>query len=521
MKDKKNIKFNKSLRFKVTIFVFILSCLIISVIYFLAKSIIIENFRKIENEFVSKNVQLTYDSYLYTIENLNIKLSDWAIWDDTYNFIQNNNIQYIESNLLNETFVNLGVDLMIFINNDGKVVYAKGVDRMDGTDLNIPEDLILLISKNSLLTKHSSVDDHRTGLLSLDSGFLKFASRPIVKSNNDGPTIGTLIFATYFDDDGVGVLSNLVNLPIKILLPDNNNHSNEISVFIKEDESDKIYGSKLVNDFFGNPAFVFEITNIRDIFLSGIKSVDFFTQAFIVSEILLLILLVFLANKFLIFRIKKLFLEVNKIGYESEKVNMRVSVDQGDDEISLLQININNMLDLIDSSKDKIIAEGEKAKHFFEVVFGIAVVLDKNSNVISINKNGAKMLEYEEDEILGKNWIDNFIPEKDRDSVRNLHKDASLNSQSEKYKYFENSIKTKSGNEVSIGWHNSVLLDKNGEVFETFSHGEDITERRKEEEIDRKEKDELENLNKLMIGRELKMAELKKEIEELKKGGER
>jgi len=65
----------------------------------------------------------------------------------------------------------------------------------------------------------------------------------------------------------------------------------------------------------------------------------------------------------------------------------------------------------------------------------------------------------------------------------------------------------------------SIMLRKGeeGEVVGYFFGVFDLTEIKKKEEELQEKMEELERFNKLAIGRELKMIELKKEIEELKK----
>ena len=55
-------------------------------------------------------------------ENLNSILKDWAYWDDTYNFINNRNPEYVKSNLNEESLENLSLNMMLFVNQSGEVV---------------------------------------------------------------------------------------------------------------------------------------------------------------------------------------------------------------------------------------------------------------------------------------------------------------------------------------------------------------------------------------------------------------
>jgi two-component system sensor kinase FixL len=82
---------------------------------------------------------------------------------------------------------------------------------------------------------------------------------------------------------------------------------------------------------------------------------------------------------------------------------------------------------------------------------------------------------------MGKNWFNNFIPK----GIRNQVKDTFaklMAGEVEALEYFENPVLTKDGEEKVIAWHNTVLNDQDGRVIGTLSSGEDITERKQNEE---------------------------------------
>ncbi len=151
------------------------------------------------------------------------------------------------------------------------------------------------------------------------------------------------------------------------------------------------------------------------------------------------------------------------------------------------------------------------SEKYLNIAGVVIVVINSDESVRMINNRGCKILGYTTEEIVGKNWFDNYIPQKSREDVRKVFR-RLMNSDNEATELYENPVLTKDGEEKIILWHNVALWDENKKITSTLSSGEDITEHKKiEEELETKN-DELEKFNKMLVGRELKMIELKKRV---------
>ncbi|MEJ2670871.1 MAG: PAS domain S-box protein [Deltaproteobacteria bacterium] len=125
--------------------------------------------------------------------------------------------------------------------------------------------------------------------------------------------------------------------------------------------------------------------------------------------------------------------------------------------------------------------EKETAQRYLDVAPVIFVVLDVSEKITLINKKGCEILGYPEEEIVGRNWIDNFIPKKIRGDMRVMLKRLHA-GEIEATEYLENAVLTKTGEERIIAWHNTILKNETGKITGCLSSGEDITERRRAEE---------------------------------------
>lgn len=118
------------------------------------------------------------------------------------------------------------------------------------------------------------------------------------------------------------------------------------------------------------------------------------------------------------------------------------------------------------------------ATHYVDLVGVMVLVLDSDGKILFINKKGVSILGYEdEDAIIGRPWIDCFIPERLRTQMWTIFRQLFEGDQ-QAVEYFENPILTRSGEERTIAWHNTHLVDEADTTVATLSSGEDITDRR-------------------------------------------
>ncbi|MBI9041114.1 MAG: PAS domain S-box protein [Lutibacter sp.] len=129
----------------------------------------------------------------------------------------------------------------------------------------------------------------------------------------------------------------------------------------------------------------------------------------------------------------------------------------------------------------QLVNEKNKAQNYLNVAGVMLVSIDSKGIVQLINPKGCEILGYSENEIIGKNWFDNFLP---KDEIHKIKEISNLiyKGKIEHVKYIENEILTKNGDKKLIAWTNVLILDLQGNITSTLSSGEDITERNKIQE---------------------------------------
>lgn len=147
-------------------------------------------------------------------------------------------------------------------------------------------------------------------------------------------------------------------------------------------------------------------------------------------------------------------------------------------------------------TEEKLYKEKEMFRHYLDIAGVIIVALDRDQKITLVNKKGTLLLGSSLENIIGKNWFDEFLPTEWKERLRQdfiaLVEGRPNELESE---CFENNILTVAGEERSILWHNSVLRDPIGNVIGTLSSGEDITERKRTNKILKDNNDMIRSVN--------------------------
>ncbi len=131
-------------------------------------------------------------------------------------------------------------------------------------------------------------------------------------------------------------------------------------------------------------------------------------------------------------------------------------------------------------AEEELRRERDRAQQYLDLAGVIMVAIGGDHKINLINIKGCEVLESTKEEIIGKDWFDNFVPERNRNEVKGIY-EKLIKGFIQPVEYAENNIITKSGKERIIAWHNTVLKDENGKIVGTLSSGQDISDKRKME----------------------------------------
>ncbi|TFF95508.1 PAS domain S-box protein [Candidatus Thorarchaeota archaeon] len=120
-----------------------------------------------------------------------------------------------------------------------------------------------------------------------------------------------------------------------------------------------------------------------------------------------------------------------------------------------------------------------RAQTYLDTAGTVIIAFDKNLRITMANKKACEVLETSESDLLGKDWVSEFIPESDREHIKSYLNNL-LDGKVTPDEKEEGAVLTPSGNKI-IEWYDSVLRDAAGQVVGIISAGPEITDRKKTE----------------------------------------
>jgi len=332
-------------------------------LYSVSTLIIEEGFIKVEQRDVEININRALDAVSDDINNLKTMNRDWAWWDDTYEFIENINPDYINASLGDESIAGLRLNLIIYINSAGETVFARGFDFQDKKEIPISDGVKKLVKKDSILLNHIEPQDSYSGIVLLPEGNLLISSYAIMNSDGEGPVRGTLIFGRYLDQAELLRLASITHMSLTLHRLDNEQLPDDFKVVLPSFSPDKkiivqplkggrVAGYTIFNDTKGSPALILRVDLPREIYNQGRMSVNYFLILLISVTLIFSSISIILIEKQVLSRILRLNKDVTQIK-KSKNPSGHVVVE-GKDEISYLSMSINDMLETLKHYRDHL-----------------------------------------------------------------------------------------------------------------------------------------------------------------------
>ena len=409
---------------KKLVLIFSASYILIFMCFFIASNtFLMKGFLEIEDSNIKRQTELGLKSLDLRIDELDQTTHGFAARDDTYYYVESGLKHFINELLLSSTFIDYEINFMAFLNSEGEIICSKAFNLVELRNIPFPSSIREPIEQHGVLKDHTETDNEVSGILMTLDGPILLSSRPIITTEESGPIIGTLICGRYLDFLEVEKLKESTFLSLEVIDVNDDKSPglheswslalNGSQISIERQGYDTIIGYSVLYDIFEEPILVLKVDSPRDVYTHGLLVFAYFIGSGVLAGVVIALLSIFVMNRFILTRIVKLSKDVSEIDpHMIATTNVAIP---GDDEVSMLSENIDEMLDALNlyqhrlKERERMATIGETSamvghdlRNPLQVVYLLGSRLDKKIGALrdsGVDDSDLKDLEYIEEKL--------------------------------------------------------------------------------------------------------------------------
>jgi len=256
----------------------------LGIVLFAAWSAIqLRSYAQLEEQDTLQNVGRAVSALDADVAYLDNKVTDWANWNDTIKFIETGNRDFLENNVNGTAMAGLAIDVMLFADSTGRIVHGQGYDFHAGRDAPISVAWPALLASNRRLREFPDLSQGRTGIVMLPEGPMIVAARPVLDSQGNGPSHGTILMGRYLDGSEAQELAATAHLSLSAYLLDDPQLPGDLRAVrpalsaaapfaVRPLDNTTVAGYALLSDIDGQPVLILRLDQPRTIYQQGESS---------------------------------------------------------------------------------------------------------------------------------------------------------------------------------------------------------------------------------------------------------
>ncbi len=153
-------------------------------------------FERQDTQFSINNALRVFHLWRSNAEQLDQKITEWSIWDDSYEFVQNGDSEFVSSNIAANTFTNIAITDLLFMRPDGITVWSGAISA-DGTQIEPLSEMLLAVVQQ----QNNGKINEWSGLVSVGGKLRLISIRGITDTEGKAEPAGIIAMASEVDDD--------------------------------------------------------------------------------------------------------------------------------------------------------------------------------------------------------------------------------------------------------------------------------------------------------------------------------
>lgn len=335
-----------TLRSKILIILLIQAILLCAIVIVVVDRVMMPKFERLQEQVVTDHIKRAQNTVASDVSYLEQIVYDWSVWDDAYDFIQDENAGFKATNLIPETFINYQIDMMLYITLSGELVYQGQMD-LDDEEMITADSGFIKALKEHIISSGPENPVAESGLFKYKDKIALIASHKIYPSagNDVSDSKGYMIVVKLLTESVISDWAKRIELPLKVTAAVDTAETGPavFDILIEHLNDSLISGRVKLPDINQQPVMALSLTLEKKTSAVGKTTMQQIILSLMMMIALFTTLLSLYIDKRMLSRLSQLIRDVkstgNQIDYDFETIR-----ENGFDEIGILVLEIKNML---------------------------------------------------------------------------------------------------------------------------------------------------------------------------------
>ncbi|HEY1527700.1 MAG TPA: CHASE4 domain-containing protein, partial [Candidatus Angelobacter sp.] len=338
----------------------------LATVYLLSRFALLTAFARLESDSARETISHMKSGLRNEQSHLEILGVDYGQWDQTYNFMQNRDPAYVRTELTPDSLKGIQINFVVLLDRAGQAV----VNQSSGA-LTVDDEDIRNIEEVQKRTEAVGLKDAPlSGILELKGRLVMLSYRPILNTQGEGVSRGTLVMGRELDESVTSSLSRWMGYPVWLepadIVPSNLPGmlwTDGANMARAEGDSTSL-NYVAVRDLAGKTRRLLVERTPRSLFLEGKIEIRYLWSLLMLAGAVFCGALFFFVDEVLVTRIAGLSNDIAKVTVSGD-LALRLNA-AGRDELSDLARAVNSMLTAIQKAKAELLQAQESLRFHAE-----------------------------------------------------------------------------------------------------------------------------------------------------------
>jgi len=352
-----------NIRPKVMILLTVVFMALSAVAFLIQEWVLMPSFARLEEANAQTAIHRVRHAVDHTLEELQINAMDWANWIDVYRFAADGNPEFIRTNITRSSLNQLQLNLMLIVDQDGRIVMSSGDHVRTGVELEG------VLATGSMLRSdfrwRQFLGTRRTarGLVRTNLGVLMIAGGPILDGTGGGPPRGMVIMGRLLTPALVRRMEAQTETSITLV---NDGPPSVIDRIVDTATTMQVFGG--FSDVFGQPVLTLRVDVPRNVTAFGHRAILVATGSLIAAALVTFVLLLVLLNRYVLRPLTQLTQHAVAVG-EDPELTRRLDFREAD-EFGRLAREFDGMVERLATTRRDLVDQSFQAG-FAEMAKGV------------------------------------------------------------------------------------------------------------------------------------------------------